>query len=340
MDDSPLCTYSGTPVRGAAATSKKTAASPSASIKARNKVSGFTVNGLIAATFTPFTNAGDLKLTMIGPYANWLYQTGVNGVFVNGTNGESLSLTVAERESVLEAWLKESGGRFTVIAHVGCESIRDTCQLAEHAERNRASALGVMPTTFFKPSSIDQLIQYLSVVAGAAPSLPLFYYHIPSMTGVNLDMEEFLDAASSRLPTLRGIKYSSTDLHQLGRCVVHSGGRYSMLYGCDQQLLGALVMGCTAAVGSTYNYMGKLNNRLLAAVRQNDMETARLEQRRSQAVIRLLEKYGGHAGVGKELMRLQGYDLGPPRLPLLPLAPDQAKALEAGLRDVGFFNWA
>jgi N-acetylneuraminate lyase len=153
-------------------------------------------------------------------------------------------------------------------------------------------------------------------------------------------MEEFLDAASSRLPTLRGIKYSSTDLHQLGRCVVHSGGRYSMLYGCDQQLLGALVMGCTAAVGSTYNYMGKLNNRLLAAVRQNDMETARLEQRRSQAVIRLLEKYGGHAGVGKELMRLQGYDLGPPRLPLLPLAPDQAKALEAGLRDVGFFNWA
>ena len=38
--------------------------------------------------------------------------------------------------------------------------------------------------------------------------------------------------------------------------------------------------------------MGKLNNRLLAAVRQNDMETARLEQRRSQAVIRLLEKYG------------------------------------------------
>lgn len=46
------------------------------------------------------------------------------------------------------------------------------------------------------------------------------------------------------------------------------------------------------ALYSTYNYMGKLNNRLLAAVRRNDIETARLEQRRSQAVIRLLEKYG------------------------------------------------
>ena len=73
-------------------------------------------------------------------------------------------------------------------------------------------------------------------------------------------------------------------------------------------------MGCNAAVGryetqsllivlyvfigslclyySTYNYAGKLNNRLLAAVHQNDIEAARLEQRRSQAVIKLLEKYG------------------------------------------------
>lgn len=47
-------------------------------------------------------------------------------------------------------------------------------------------------------------------------------------------MEEFLDAVGSRLPTLRGIKYSSLDLQQLGRCVVHSGGKYAMLYGCDQ----------------------------------------------------------------------------------------------------------
>lgn len=50
----------------------------------------------------------------------------------------------------------------------------------------------------------------------------------------SVNMEEFLDAASSRLPTLRGIIYTSTDLHQLSRCVLHSGGRYAMVYGCDQ----------------------------------------------------------------------------------------------------------
>jgi N-acetylneuraminate lyase len=276
---------------------------------------------------------------VIRSYADWLCQNGVNSVFVNGTTGESLSLTVGERQSALEAWLKESAGRLTVIAHVGCESIRDTCELAQHAQRRGADAIAVMPTTFFRPSSLEHLIRYLSVVAEAAPSLPLFYYHIPSMTGVNFNMEEFLDAVGSRLPTLRGIKYTSLDLHQLGRCVVHSRGKYSMLYGCDQQLLGALVLGCTSAVGSTYNYMGKLNNRLLAAVCRSDMETARLEQRRSQAVITLLEKYGGHAGVAKEFMRLCGVDLGPPRLPLLPLLPDQAAELQSSLHNIGFFDW-
>lgn len=49
-----------------------------------------------------------------------------------------------------------------------------------------------------------------------------------------VDMEEFLDQVGSRLPTLRGIKFTSPDLHQLGRCVVHSNGKYSILYGCDQ----------------------------------------------------------------------------------------------------------
>jgi dihydrodipicolinate synthase/N-acetylneuraminate lyase len=94
-------------------------------------------------------------------------------------------------------------------------------------------------------------------------------------------------------------------------------------------------MGLLTHVHSTYNYTGKLNNRMLAAVRRNDMETARVEQRRSQAVIRLLERYGGHAGVGKEFMRLLcGLDLGPPRLPLLPLPPGQVTQLQTSVCDL------
>ncbi len=49
---------------------------------------------------------------------------------------------------------------------------------------------------------------------------------------------------------------------------------------------------------------------------------------------------GGGVSVGREFMRLQGVDCGPPRLPLLPMIPEAAKNLESDLKDIGFFEWA
>lgn len=75
----------------------------------------------------------------------------------------------------------------------------------------------------------------------------------------SVNMEEFLDAASSRLPTLRGIKYTSTDLHQLSRCVLHSGGRYAMLYGCDQVCHMQVKYGSSATILASKGHLDYLS---------------------------------------------------------------------------------
>jgi N-acetylneuraminate lyase len=49
-------------------------------------------------------------------------------------------------------------------------------------------------------------------------------------------MEEFLDSAGSRLPTLKGLKYTDTDLSEFGRCVTTQAEKYQIIYGCDQVL--------------------------------------------------------------------------------------------------------
>lgn len=300
----------------------------------------FEVQGFVAAAFTPLTDSGELDLPVLKPYAEHLLKNGVDKVFVNGSTGESLSLTVEERKLLAAEWIRVGGRKFTVIVHVGCESLKDTCELAQHAREIGAAAIGVMPSSFFKPPAIENLILYLEKVVEAAPNLPLFYYHIPSMTGVNFSMEEFLDAASLRLPTLRGLKYSCPDLLEFGRCVVSNGGKYQIVYGVDQQVLGAFALGGIAAIGTTYNFAGKLNNRLLKAFQRRDMEAAKLEQRRSQAMIKLLIKYGGSVAAGKAIMKAHGMDVGPPRLPLLPLTPESYKSLQQDLTDIGFFEWA
>ena len=54
------------------------------------------------------------------------------------------------------------------------------------------------------------------------------------MTLILVSMEEFLSAASDRLPTLRGLKFTDKNLFEFGRCVSSNGGRYQVIYGCDE----------------------------------------------------------------------------------------------------------
>ena len=67
------------------------------------------LKGLIAASFTPMDAEGKVNLPVIGKYADLMAKSGMTGVFVCGTTGESLSLTVEERKNILEQWVKSAG---------------------------------------------------------------------------------------------------------------------------------------------------------------------------------------------------------------------------------------
>merc|ERR1719198_407863 len=104
-------------------------------------------------------------------------------------------MSLAERKALAEAWVKpakENG--LLLIVHVGAEALADAKALALHAEAIGAQAIGCMASVFFKPANADALAQWLKQVGLGAPSLPLFYYHIPSMTGVTLKMLDLLQA--------------------------------------------------------------------------------------------------------------------------------------------------
>lgn len=81
-----------------------------------------------------------------------------------------MNLSVAERKEVLEAWVAAAAGKpVKVIAHVGSEALTDVLDLARHAAGAGAAAMGVMPTVFFKPDSLDTILKYMEAVAAAAP---------------------------------------------------------------------------------------------------------------------------------------------------------------------------
>ena len=292
--------------------------------------------GLVPAVLTPFDAAGGLNLAAVEPHAQLLAADGVAGVFVGGTTGEFSSLTVEERLALAARWgAVVKGTPVRLVVHVGANCLPDAKRLAAHAQSAGAAAIAAVAPSYFKPKSLDVLIAWCEELAAAAPETPFYFYDIPHLTGVAFPMVDFLEQAPARIPTLAGLKFTNLDLMTFQRVLRAGGGRFDVLFGFDEQLLAAVVLGARGAVGTSYNFAAPLYNRLLAAARANDFATARAEQYRGVELIALLQRHG-FLPAAKELMRVRGVDLGPVRLPHVPLTAEQVAHVRRDLAALGF----
>ena len=207
--------------------------------------------GLIAAPFTPFNADLSVNLDVIPAYARLLRDNGVSAAFICGTTGEGMSLTQAERVAVAEEWIRHADDKLRVIVHVGHNCLADAQELSRHAAAIGASAIAACAPSFFKPRDHGELVDWCARLAGAAPSVPFYYYNIPSMTGVGLNVAPFLAKAQTAIPSLEGIKYTHEDLTDYQACVKFGDGRYDILFGRDELLLEGWELQALGAVGST-----------------------------------------------------------------------------------------
>nr|KAF6349127.1 hypothetical protein mMyoMyo1_011683 [Myotis myotis] len=117
-----------------------------------------------------------------------------------------------------------------------------------------------------------------------------------------------------KIPIFQWLKFSDTDLLDFGQCVDQNRQRqFAFLFGVDGQLLSALVMGATGAVGSTYNYLGKKTNQMLEAYERKDFSSALNYQLCIQRFINFVIKLGFGVSQTKAIMTLvSGIPMGPP----------------------------
>ncbi|MHC4910467.1 MAG: dihydrodipicolinate synthase family protein [Planctomycetota bacterium] len=295
--------------------------------------------GLVAATFTPMHADGSLALDRVPAIVDHLLGQGLAALFVGGSTGEGPSLSIRERMDLAEAYVEAVAGRLPVIIHVGHNSLHDAGGLAAHADRIGAAAIAAAPPAYYPIPTVEALADCLETIARHAPTRPLYYYHIPRLTAVALDMLRLLELGRDRLPSFAGIKFSAFTFDVLQRCVDEHGDRYNLLFGSDEMLLYGLVAGADGAVGSTYNFLGRLYNEVIECFRGGDLDAARERQGRAVRIVHALLEHPVHPAL-KATMGAAGVDCGPPRLPLEPLDAAARERLERTLRDAGFFEWA
>lgn len=300
-----------------------------------NGPSPLRIDGLVAAVMTPFDNTGEVDLSVVPGYHKYLNRTGVEWAFVGGTTGESLSLTVAERKALLEKWLTVSSN---VIAHVGCDSIKDAQELARHAVSAGARAIAAMPPVFFKPANAQALALTMTAICGEAPKLPCYYYHIPSMSGYSQPMIDFVKAmdAPGMATNFAGIKYTGLYTYpgymDAMRVMNHAGGKYEVLSGREDMMLEGLSIGIKGHVGSQFNYAGDLYNKIRNTFEQDGLTptSSPVIRATQMTAVNLISTWGvAPAGMNgnKYFMNLAGVPVGDARLPSIPLDSNAKQTL-------------
>jgi len=295
------------------------------------------MDGLIAASFTPFNEDGSINFKMIPEVVDKLIADGLKGIFVCGSNGEGPNMTTKERMQVSEEFIKAARKRILIVVHVGHSCISDARKLAAHAYEKGADAVSSVAAFYFKPVSVQNLADCMAEIASAAPELPFYYYHIPHLTGIGMDMIEFLRIAERTIPNLAGIKYTSPTLQEYQSCLNYENGKFDILYGLDELLLPALSVGAKAAIGSTYTFAAPIYLKTIELFNSGNIKAARENHAFLVEIIRVLAKYPS-IPAQKAIMKMLGWDFGPTRLPLTTLSEQSYQEFHRELKALSFFE--
>lgn len=273
---------------------------------------------------TPFKENGDVDLDTTRKLVNYLYNKGIKSLYVCGSTGEGFLLDNEERKAVVEAVCEEVKDKMTIIVHVGCASTKHACELASHAEKCGAHATSAVPSVYYRLGEESVYTHWTEITK--ASDLPFFIYNIPQLTGFNLS--DSLLRKMCENPKVIGVKCSSDPAHDIARFKAIGGEDFIVFNGPDEQYLAGRMMGADAGIGGTYAGMPELYLKLEDLIQRNEFDKAKKLQGIMLQYVYRMCSFGYLYGCVKSLIKLDGLDIGVPRLPFLPVSSEDERLVE------------
>jgi 4-hydroxy-tetrahydrodipicolinate synthase len=280
---------------------------------------------LLTAMVTPFGPDGSLDLAATARLANHLVDAGCDGLVISGTTGESPTTTDAEKLALLRAVLEAVGDRARVIAGAGTYDTAHSVQLAKACAAEGAHGLLVVTPYYSRPPQAG-LIAHFTAVADATP-LPVLLYDIPPRSVVPIEFETLHTLAAH--PNIVGVKDAKGDLHAGAQLIAETGLVYYS--GDDAVNLPWLAMGATGFISVTSHLAAGQLRDLLSAFASGDVTTARKINVAISPLCNAMSRLGG-VTMAKAGLRLQGIEVGDPRLPQVAATSEQIDALITDMR--------
>jgi 4-hydroxy-tetrahydrodipicolinate synthase len=274
----------------------------------------FRPRGMYVASVTPFHDDESLDLDRLATHLEDLVAARVDGIVVLGGSGEYVSLSAAERESVLGCAVQIVAKRIPLVVGALGPSTREALDVATQARRAGADAMLVLPPYYIRPSAAG-VVEHFARVAETS-GLPVIVYNNPPRAGWAIEME--LLECLAGVPGVVGMKDCDRDVALIAGKIARVGDRISILSGDDDLGFATLLSGAPGAIWATANLAPRLCRDLFDRCATSDLEGARRLAERLRQLVHV-RRIPNHPGPLKEMMAMVGRSVGPARRPLVSM---------------------
>ena len=291
--------------------------------------------GSIVPIVTPFKD-GQLDLDGLADLIDWQIRSGSHGISVTGTTGEPSSLTMDERKLVIKTARAAVAGRVPFVPGSGSNNHAETLALSRYAEQEEADAILLIAPYYNRPSQ-EGLFRHFDAVASAV-DVPVILYNIPGRTAVNIEIDTVARLKEAN-DNIIGVKESNKDFEHINR-LLHKMGRDFLVYsGIELLCFPILAIGGAGYVSATGNLMpGKVADlyNLVAAGKWQEAQDLHYElMSLNDAVFLEINPVPV-----KTILGMMGKISPEVRLPLAPVAPENAARLEQIATEYGLIGGA
>ena len=287
--------------------------------------------GVIPAFYACYDDQGEISPERVRALVEYFLVKGVQGLYVNGSSGECIYQSVADRKLILEEVMAVAKGKLTIIAHVACNNTKDSMELARHAESLGVDAIATIPPIYFRLPEYS-IAQYWNAISAAAPHTDFVIYNIPQLAGVALTPSLYTEMLKNE--RVIGVKNSSMPVQDIQIFAALGGEDHIVFNGPDEQFLGGRLMGARAGIGGTYGAMPELFLKLNQLIVDKELERAKELQFTINTIIgKLTAAHGNMYSVIKEVLKInESLNIGSVRAPLTPVTDTDRPIVEEAAR--------
>lgn len=288
------------------------------------------IKGIIPPLLTPFTREGEVYEKGLRELLEFLLPH-INGLYPCGTYGSGPLMSIEQRKKVAEIIVDQVKDRIPVIIHVGSADTQSTIDLAKHAEKTGADAVGCIPPYYYKYSEEELLNHYRELLNSV--KIPVYLYNNPKLSGNPISPKLLSRIAEFGLA---GVKDSAFDL--INFCFYRmavSKPDFNFIIGTEAIYLPAAQVGAIATISGLANVFPEVMQELYESIKKKEFEKAAKLQMRVLQIRQVIKKAGATVPICYSILKMRGVDAGMPKLPFLPISTDLEEKVREELSKFG-----